>query len=184
MNHFRSVIFFEFLFLLFSQSTFAQIKVPALWNMRVHDDAKVLSQQTIDYLENRLKIFEDSTTNQIAILIVPSLDGEDIEGFGIRLAKEWKLGTAGKDNGIILILAINDRKMRIEVGHGLKEPCLMQLVIGSSVTKWLQPSVEEIMTVEKSQQRMLSSLLQKVNTKLITWLEVGEEVVVDFPSGF
>jgi len=120
MTRFRSFIFFGLLFLLVSQSAFAQIKIPALWNMRVHDDAKVLSQQTVDYLENRLKVFEDSTTNQIAILIVPTLDGEDIEGFGIRAAKEWKLGTAGKDNGIIILLAINDRLMRIEVGHGLE----------------------------------------------------------------
>lgn len=60
--------------------------------MRVHDEAKVLSQQTIDLLESKLKSFEDSTSNQMAILIVPSLEGENIEQYALRAAEEWKLG--------------------------------------------------------------------------------------------
>ncbi len=120
MTRFRSYIFFVFLFL--PQLTFAQLKVPALWNIRVHDDAKVLSQQTVDYLESRLKTFEDSTSNQIAILIVPSLEGEVIEEYGLKVAEAWKLGTSGKDNGIIMLVSIGDRKMRIEVGQGLEGP--------------------------------------------------------------
>lgn len=121
MTRFRSLIFF--CFLLLSQFAFSQkLAVPALWNIRVHDDAKVLSQQTIDYLENRLKKFEDSTSNQIAILIVPSLEGEVIEEYGLKVAEAWKLGTSGKDNGIIILVSIGDRKMRIEVGQGLEGP--------------------------------------------------------------
>jgi uncharacterized protein len=120
MTRFRSYILFAFLLL--SQLTFAQLKVPALWNLRVHDDAKVLSQQTIDYLESRLKTFEDSTSNQIAILIVPSLEGEVIEEYGLKVAEAWKLGTSGKDNGIIILVSIGDHKMRIEVGQGLEGP--------------------------------------------------------------
>lgn len=112
-----------FIFLIsFALPLHAQKEIPELWGQRVHDEAKVLSQQTVDNLERQLKIFEDSTTNQIAILIVPSLDGEIIEQYGLRVSEKWKLGQKDKDNGVLLLLAINDRKMRIEVGQGLEGP--------------------------------------------------------------
>lgn len=98
----------------------AQKPIPELWGQRVHDDAKILSQQTSDLLESRLRAFEDSTSNQIAILIVNSLDGEPIEEYSLRVAEKWKLGKASKDNGVLLLIAVNDHKMRIEVGHGLE----------------------------------------------------------------
>lgn len=100
----------------------AQKQVPALANRRVHDEAQVLSAQTISFLEQSLRQFEDSTSNQIAILTVNSLEGESIDQFGIRVAEAWKLGTKDKDNGVILLIAIEDRKMRIEVGQGLEGP--------------------------------------------------------------
>ncbi len=106
----------------FSPQAYAQKEIPELWGQRVHDEAKVLSQATIDNLEKQLKVFEDSTTNQIAILIVQSLDGEIIEQYALRTAEKWKLGQKDKDNGILLVVAINDRKMRIEVGQGLEGP--------------------------------------------------------------
>lgn len=99
-----------------------QRDVPPLSNRRVHDDAGILSSQAVSYLEQSLREFEDSTSNQLAILIVPSMEGETIEQFGIRVADAWKLGTADRDNGIILIIAMEERKMRIEVGQGLEGP--------------------------------------------------------------
>ncbi|MFZ6002092.1 MAG: TPM domain-containing protein, partial [Bacteroidota bacterium] len=99
---------------------FAQKAVPELWNMRVHDDAHVLSQETIDQLENQLRIFEDSTSNQIAILIISSLDDEVLEEYSLKVAETWKLGTARNDNGVLLLVAVDDHKMRIEVGLGLE----------------------------------------------------------------
>jgi uncharacterized protein len=107
-------------FLLISTIAISQKQVPELWNMRVHDDAHVLNGTTIDELESRLKKYEDSTSNQIAILIVNSLDGEAIEEYSIRVAEKWQLGQKAKDNGILLLIAIDDRKMRIEVGEGLE----------------------------------------------------------------
>jgi uncharacterized protein len=98
----------------------AQRPVPELWGMRVHDDAKVLSQATIQELESQLKQFEDSTTNQIAVLIIPSLDGEVLEDYALKVAEKWQLGKKGRDNGVLLLVAINDKKMRIEVGYGLE----------------------------------------------------------------
>src|SRR6266702_8576616 len=97
------------------QITFAQRAVPDHGGMWVHDEANVLSASTKAQLEGVLKAERDSTSNQIAILIVPSLEGEDIDGFGIRVVDNWKLGTKENDNGVLLLVAIQDRKVRIEV---------------------------------------------------------------------
>ena len=110
-----------FLFLLFvSNLTFAQKAIPELWGQRVHDDAHALKQETVDRLESKLKLYEDSTSNQIAILIIQSLDGGTIEDYSIRVSENWKLGTESKDNGVLLLITIDDHKIRIEVGQGLE----------------------------------------------------------------
>jgi uncharacterized protein len=106
--------------LLISLSAFAQKAVPELWHTRVHDDAHVLKQETIDALEKQLTVYEDSTSNQIAILLVSSLDGDPIESYSIRVAEKWQLGQKEKDNGVLLLIAVDDHKMRIEVGAGLE----------------------------------------------------------------
>jgi uncharacterized protein len=105
---------------LLSLSVFGQKAVPELWNMRVHDDAHVLKQETIDQLEKRLAHYEDSTSNQIAVLIISSLDGESLEDYAIMVAEKWALGKKDKDNGVLLLIAVDDHKMRIEVGEGLE----------------------------------------------------------------
>lgn len=104
-----------------SQIVFAQLAVPPLDNKRVHDQAGVLSSQTTQNLEYQLKLHQDSTGNQLAILIIQSLNGESLEEFSLRVAhNEWKLGSKNNDNGVLLLIAIDDRKMRIEVGQGLE----------------------------------------------------------------
>jgi uncharacterized protein len=118
----RYLLLVLLLFVCACQQAFAQKKeVPGLLGLRVHDEAHILSQGTIDLLESELKRFEDSTTNQIAILTINSLDGEILEQYAIRVAHdEWKLGQADKDNGVLLLIAIEDKKIRIEVGQGLE----------------------------------------------------------------
>jgi len=106
--------------LLISLSAFSQKVVPELWNTRVHDDAHVLKQETIDVLEKQLEAYEDSTSNQIAILIISSLDGDPIESYSMRVVEKWQLGQKEKDNGVLLLIAVDDHKMRIEVGAGLE----------------------------------------------------------------
>lgn len=107
--------------LILSQVTAAQLAVPPLNNKRVHDEAGVLSSQTEQNLEYQLKLHQDSTGNQIAILIIKSLQGESLEEYALRVAHdEWKLGSAKNDNGVLLLVAVEDRKMRIEVGQGLE----------------------------------------------------------------
>jgi uncharacterized protein len=107
-------------FSLFVMKAFAQKEVPELWGLHVHDDEKALKQETIDRLENQLIAYEDSTSNQIAVLIIPALDGEVLEEYSLHVAEKWKLGQASKDNGVLLLVAIDDHKMRIEVGQGLE----------------------------------------------------------------
>lgn len=113
---------FIFLALILPIFSYAQLAVPELWGMRVHDEAKVLSPAFVSQLEHTLKTHEDSTSNQIAVLIVPSLGDEIIEEYTLKVAEAWKLGQENKDNGVLLFIAINDRKVRIEVGEGLEGP--------------------------------------------------------------
>lgn len=113
------ILFLIFSFVL-SFSLFAQKAVPELWNLRVHDEAHVLKQETIDQLEKQLAHYEDSTSNQIAILIINSLEDESLEDYSLRVAEKWKLGQKDKDNGVLLLIAVDDHKMRIEVGEGLE----------------------------------------------------------------
>lgn len=112
---------FLFVLTLFSFSPLAAQKaVPELWGLRVHDEAKVLSQSVVEQLEQKLKKYEDSTSNQIAILIINSLDGDAPEEYSMRVVEKWKLGNKKKDNGVLLLIASDDHKMRIEVGQGLE----------------------------------------------------------------
>jgi uncharacterized protein len=82
----------------------------------------MLSQATRQGLEERLAAFERQTSNQILVATFPDLQGETIEEFSIRLAEKWKAGQKGRDNGVILVISKNDRKLRIEVGYGLEGP--------------------------------------------------------------
>ncbi len=86
----------------------------------VNDFANVISNDTEKKLNAKLKEYDDKTSNQIAVATITSLEGEEIENYSIHLAEQWAPGTKEKDNGIIMLFAMNDRKMRIEVGQGLE----------------------------------------------------------------
>jgi len=87
---------------------------------RVTDNAQILSTETCRTLTESLKEHESRTGNQIAVLTVSTLNGENIEDYAVKVFKAWKLGQKGKDNGILMVVAPNDRCMRIEVGYGLE----------------------------------------------------------------
>jgi uncharacterized protein len=106
-------------FLLFLVSTAPAIDVPYL-SARVNDLAHILSEGTEKELEGILRDYERKTGNQIAVLTIPSLDGEPLEDYSMKVAETWKLGQKGKDNGVLLLVSKNDRKLRIEVGYGLE----------------------------------------------------------------
>jgi uncharacterized protein len=123
-------------------SAFSQRPLPELWGLHVHDEAHVLTQQTIDNLESQLVAYEDSTSNQLAILIIPSLDGEVLEEYALHVAEKWKLGQKDKDNGALLLIAVNDHKMRIEVGQGL-EGVLTDALSSSIIRNEIAPSFRQ-----------------------------------------
>ena len=117
----RVVFFILAIFVISAGAVNAQKKViPELWGLHVHDEAHILSQQTIDKLENQLVAYQDSTSNEIAILIVPSLEGEPLEEFSIHVVEKWQLGKKEKDNGVLLLVVVDEHKMRIETGYGLE----------------------------------------------------------------
>jgi len=97
----------------------AEVAVPQL-SARVMDQTGTLTAGQAQQLEQTLRTFESSKGSQIAVLIVPTTEPETIEQYGIRVAEQWKLGRKSVDDGAILIVAKNDRTLRIEVGYGLE----------------------------------------------------------------
>lgn len=102
-------------------SAFAQDlqPVPAL-TARVTDLTGTLTAEQQSAMEQKLAAFEARKGSQLAVLIVPTTEPEDIAQYGIRVVDQWKLGRAKIDDGALLIVAKNDRRMRIEVGRGLE----------------------------------------------------------------
>lgn len=86
----------------------------------VNDFANIISDDAQHRMEQMLYDYKTRTTNEIAVVTVSSLGGESIEEYTIRLAEKWKVGKRGKENGVILLVAPNDRETRIEVGYGLE----------------------------------------------------------------
>lgn len=105
--------------LFFSTAAFAALVFPALTG-RVVDDAHILSPGTIQTLDQMLASYEAGTTNQVVVATLPSLQGTSIEDYGYQLGRHWGIGQKGKDNGVLLIVAPHERKVRIEVGYGLE----------------------------------------------------------------
>ena len=105
--------------LLMSSTVYAEVAVPPL-TQRVTDLAATLDAQQVQTLETRLAEFEAQKGAQFAVLIVPTTQPESIEQFGIRAVEAWKLGRKGVDDGALLLVAKDDRALRIEVGYGLE----------------------------------------------------------------
>jgi uncharacterized protein len=86
----------------------------------VNDTAGMLSTEAAERLDRKLSAYEQSSQHQFALLTIDSLDGDALEDFSIRTVEAWKLGKKGKDDGLLLLIVKNDRKLRIEVGYGLE----------------------------------------------------------------
>ncbi len=105
--------------LLVSRVAFALVEIPEL-TTRVTDLTGTLNAQEQAALESKLAAFEAKKGSQIAVLIVPTTEPEVIEQYSIRVAQKWQLGREKTDDGVLVLIAKNDRKMRIEVGYGLE----------------------------------------------------------------
>ncbi len=86
----------------------------------VIDKANLLSEAEERQLENYLRTSEQKTSAQIALLTIPSLEGESIEDYSMRVVEKWQLGQKDRDNGVLLLIALEEKKIRFEVGYGLE----------------------------------------------------------------
>jgi uncharacterized protein len=102
-----------------NSSTDGLAPIPPL-RARVTDLTQTLSTADVQALDAKLAAWEQKTGNQLAVLLVPTTQPEPIEAYSIRVAEAWKIGRKGQDNGALLLLAKNDKKLRIEVGYGLE----------------------------------------------------------------
>ena len=103
----------------FTGASYAEVKIPPL-SARVTDLTQTLSAPQQQALDQKLAALEAQKGSQIAVLIVPTTAPEEVEQFAIRVAEAWKLGRKGVDDGVLLLLAKEDRAIRIEVGYGLE----------------------------------------------------------------
>jgi len=114
------------------------LEVPPL-SGRVNDLAHVLSPGSVRLLDHSLQVLEQSDSTQIVVLTIPSLDGAGLEDYALKVAETWKIGQKGFDNGALLLIAVNDRKVRIESGYGL-EGRLTDLVAGRIIREKIVPA--------------------------------------------
>lgn len=117
------------------------VPVPAL-QQRVTDLTQTLTADQQGQLEAKLAAFEQQKGSQIAVLIVPSTKPEEIEQYSIRVVDAWKLGREKQDDGVLLLVAKDDRKMRIEVGYGL-EGAIPDLIAKRIITEIMVPSFRQ-----------------------------------------
>ena len=95
-------------------------RIPELGTRRVVDEAGVLTQSEIDALTAQIDAYEAETKGQMAVLIIKTLHGDPIEEFSMAVAEKWKIGRRGEDDGVLLLLAVEDRESRLEIGYGLE----------------------------------------------------------------
>ena len=126
--------------ILTSISAVAQFDIPDLpkFQTSVYDYSNLLSAQEKKQLEEKLIRYSDTTTNQVTVIIIPSLKGEDIGVLATNWAQKWGLGDKDKDNGVLLLIASQDRKMSIRSGYGLEDR-LIAGISGEIIRKIIRP---------------------------------------------
>jgi uncharacterized protein len=179
----RLLSYISVCYLLFIFSNFSW-SFPALTG-RVVDQANVLSSVTKDKLIQMLANLEKTTTDQVVIVTVITLDGSAIEDYGYKLGRHWGIGQKGKDNGVLIILALKERAVRIEVGYGL-ESVLTDAITSDVIRNVMVPDLKEgkydqaflngtnkivqILSSEKPEDREIISSVQIVTVILLLLL--------------
>ncbi len=140
-NKFNFLAVFFSLFL-FSQLAFAElVAIPPLKALAT-DLTGTFSEQELAQLDAKLKAFEAKKGSQIAVLIVPTTQPEDIAQYSIRVTDAWKLGREKVDDGVLILIAKDDRKMRIEVGYGLEGP-IPDLTAKRVISEFISPKFKQ-----------------------------------------
>ena len=117
------------------------LEVPYLAG-RVNDQANMLEDGFEAQLEERLRLLEEETGAQVAVLAISTLEGDPIEDFSMRVVETWKLGREDADNGVLILIARDERRMRIEVGYGL-EGALTDAQSGRIIDHLMAPRFRE-----------------------------------------
>lgn len=117
------------------------LEVPPLKG-RVNDTARILSASSVQMLEQTLQALEQKESTQIVVLTIPSLEGDSLEQYTLKVVETWKIGQKGTDNGALLFIAAKDRKIRIETGYGL-EGKLTDLVAGRIIRETMVPAFRQ-----------------------------------------
>ncbi|HET6970728.1 MAG TPA: TPM domain-containing protein [Phenylobacterium sp.] len=124
--------------LLLAPAAWAAPKFPPLAG-RVVDDAQILSPQAEQKLTDELAALEQKTGHQVVVATLPDLQGYEIEDYGYQLLRTWGIGRKGQDDGVILIVAPKERKVRVEVGYGL-EPVLTDALSSLIIQRKILPA--------------------------------------------
>ena len=120
----------------------ASLPIPPPPDHRINDYAGALSADERTRLEDKLRSRERESSNQIVVALFRSLQGESLEDYSIRLAQAWRVGEKGLDNGVIFLVFVEDRKMRLEVGYGL-EPTLTDALSSQILRQVVAPRFRE-----------------------------------------
>ncbi|MEQ8414562.1 MAG: TPM domain-containing protein [Imperialibacter sp.] len=108
----------------------------------VNDYVNLLSQQETNMLENKLRGYRDTTSNEFAVVILETIGQDDIDLYGAELAQKWGIGKKGKENGVLVLVAISDRKVSISTGYGL-EGAIPDAYAKRVIEKYIAPNFRE-----------------------------------------
>jgi len=120
----------------------AEAEIPSPTNNFINDFAGVLSEPTEQEMERIGTMLQEKTTAQVVLVTIESLDGEDIDSYAVRLFEKWGIGQKDKDNGVLILNAVNDRMLRIEVGYGL-EGALTDVATGRIRREYMNPYLQK-----------------------------------------
>ena len=135
----------QYLFLLFFTVVAFNVeaqKLPEKSATLVNDYTNTLTEEQKSALERKLVAFDDSTSTQIAVVLINSLEGYDAADFASRLGQKWGVGRAKKDNGIILLAALGDRKVTIQTGYGV-EGALPDIIAKQIIDNKIKPNFKQ-----------------------------------------
>lgn len=134
-------LFYIFIFLFIVSIPIFALEVPPL-NGAVNDLAGILNNQEKQELQDFLESVNTQTGIQLAVLTLPSLKGESLESFSVKTAQQWELGQKDEDNGVLLLIVMDDSALRIEVGYGL-EPLLTDIKSGLIIRQVIIPQFQK-----------------------------------------
>ena len=139
MKHIFSIFLIGFLLGIFIPSLAQDI--PAKPNGYVLDASSVLKPEERESLEQKLRGYADSTSTQFAIVLIPTTGSRDPYDFAMEIGKTWRVGQQGKNNGVVVLVAVEDRKIRIVTGRGI-EDVLPDAVCKRIINRILKPSLK------------------------------------------